>query len=221
MPYTYEHPHPAVSTDAIVFTVRDGRLEVLLIQRKHEPFKDMWAFPGGFLDYGEDLGECAQRELEEETGVRGVKLEQFYAAGKPGRDPRERNISIVHVGLVPPDQIALRAGDDAADVGWFNARRPPPLAFDHKELLARARKYLAGKLMHTTAALELLPERFTFAQLESAYQAVLGKALEPRAFRRLIRSLDGLHARDDHARTGHRSEHRRAKSRRGKTWASP
>ena len=83
MPYTYEHPHPAVSTDAIVFTVRDGRLEVLLIKRKHEPFKGMWAFPGGFLDYREDLGQCARRELEEETGVRGVKLEQFCAAGKP------------------------------------------------------------------------------------------------------------------------------------------
>ena len=130
MAYTYEYPHPAVTTDAVVFTVRDGRLEVLLIRRRHEPFKDMWAFPGGFVDYDEDLLVCAKRELEEETGVRGVRLEQFHAAGTPGRDPRERNISIVHMGLVRPEQCTLRADDDASEVGWFNAHRPPPLAFD-------------------------------------------------------------------------------------------
>ncbi|MGQ0658871.1 MAG: NUDIX domain-containing protein [Chromatiales bacterium] len=202
MAYTYEYPHPAVTTDAIVFTVRDGRLEVLLIQRRHEPFKDMWAFPGGFLDYEEDLLDCAKRELAEETGVSGVELEQFHAAGAPGRDPRERNISIVHMGLLRPDQRTPRAGDDASEVGWFNAHRPPPLAFDHRELLALARRHLAEKLMRTPAALEFLPRLFTQSQLKTVYDAVLNRRLDQGNFRRLARSMDCIRATGQYAKRG-------------------
>ena len=202
MAYTYDFPHPAVATDAVVFTVCDARLEVLLIQRKHEPFAGLWAFPGGFLDYDEDLLDCAKRELEEETGVRGVKLEQFYAAGKPGRDPRERNISIVHLALVRAEKVRPKAADDAAAVGWFNAHRPPPLAFDHRELLARARKHIADKIRHTPAALALLPRRFTLSQLKSVYEAVLGKPLKERDFLRMMRSLDCIQATRQYARDG-------------------
>lgn len=190
MPYTYEHAHPAVTTDAVVFTVRDGRLEVLLIQRKHEPFKDMWAFPGGFLDYDEDLIDCAKRELEEETGVRGVQLEQFYAAGTPGRDPRERNISIVHIGLVRHDQVSPQAADDAAEVGWFSAHRPPLLAFDHRDLLKLARQVLSEKLAHTPRlALRLLPRRFTLSQLRAVFEAVLRRRLDPAELRNHMRAM--------------------------------
>lgn len=206
MPYTYEYPHPAVTTDAIVFTVREGQLQVLLIQRKHDPYAGMWAFPGGFLDYDEDLIDCARRELLEETGVSGVALEQFYAAGTPGRDPRERNISIVHIGLVRADTLTPKAADDAAAVGWFNAHRPPPLAFDHEELLARARRHLAERLRHTPAALQFLPKRFTRAQLKGVYDAVFGKPLDAREFQRRLRALDGIRASGQYAPAGRRRE---------------
>jgi 8-oxo-dGTP diphosphatase len=192
MPFTYEYPHPAVTTDAIVFTVRDARLEVLLIQRKHEPYAGLWAFPGGFLDYEEDLLACAQRELREETGISGVKLEQFYSAGTPGRDPRERNISIIYIGLVRPDTLHPQASDDAAAVSWFNAARPPKLAFDHRELLLRARQHLAEKIKNSAAAAEFLPSRFTIDQLQSVYVAVLGREFKTPNARRQLLSLDWL-----------------------------
>jgi 8-oxo-dGTP diphosphatase len=172
MPHTYEYPHPAVTTDAVIFTVRGGRLEVLLIRRGHPPYEGRWAFPGGFLDYDEGLAACAARELKEETGISGVRLEQFHAAGTPGRDPRERNISILHLGLVADGQVEPQAGDDAAAVGWFDARRPPPLAFDHSELLALAREHLAIRIRTTNAALDLLPRCFTRADLAAVLAAV-------------------------------------------------
>ncbi|MFO1436157.1 MAG: NUDIX domain-containing protein [Gammaproteobacteria bacterium] len=192
MPFTYEYPHPAVTTDAILFTVRAARLEVLLIQRKHDPYAGQWAFPGGFLDYEEDLLACAQRELLEETGISGVKLTQFYAAGTPGRDPRERNISIIYIGLVRPDALRPRAGDDAADVAWFNAARPPQLAFDHRELLQRARQHLAEKFNNSAAAADFLPPRFTIEELQSVYVAVLGPQFKTLNARKQLLSLDWL-----------------------------
>ncbi len=202
MPYVYEYPHPAVTTDAVLFTVRDGRLEVLLIQRKHDPYAGRWAFPGGYLDYEEDLLACAKRELEEETGIRNVELEQFHAAGTPGRDPRERNISILHMGLVRPDAVTPVAGDDAGAVGWFNARRPPPLAFDHKELLVLARQHLSARIMHSDTALGFLPARFTLDELQSVYEAVLDKRLDRDEFHRVIRALDWLTPTGEYAGDG-------------------
>lgn len=206
MPYVYDYPHPAVTTDAVLFTVRDGRLEVLLIQRRHEPYAGRWAFPGGFLDYEEDLLDCALRELEEETGVSGVELEQFHAAGTPGRDPRERNISILHMGLVRADEVNPVADDDAGDVGWFDARRPPPLAFDHAELLPLAVRHLTARIMHSDAALRFLPPRFTLAELQRVYEAVLDKELDREEFRRVIRALDWLQPTGETAREGRRRE---------------
>ncbi len=206
MPYVYEYPHPAVTTDAVLFTVRAGRLEVLLVQRRHEPYAGHWAFPGGFLDYEEDLADCALRELEEETGVSGVELEQFHAAGTPGRDPRERNISVLHMGLVRPDEVAPVAADDAGDVGWFDARRPPPLAFDHADLLPLAVRHLTARIMHSDTALRFLPARFTLAELQGVYEAVLNKRIERDEFRRVIRALDWLQPTGEYAREGRARE---------------
>jgi 8-oxo-dGTP diphosphatase len=206
MPFTYQYPHPAVSTDAVLFTVEASQLKVLLIERKHDPYAGTWAFPGGFLDMHEDLQTCAERELAEETGVSGIRLEQFHAAGTPDRDPRERNISILHMGMVRPGTVEPKAADDAAAVGWFRAHRPPKLAFDHKPLLKLALKHLATKLTTSDAALRFLPGRFTLTDLQQVYEAVLNKPLDARTFRREILSLDWLAATGDTAQHGRRRE---------------
>jgi len=132
MSYSYTHPHPAVTTDIVLFTIRDHRLEIMLIRRGNDPFKDGWALPGGFVDFDEDLAACALRELEEETGVAGVYLEQLHTFGTPGRDPRERVISVAYYAPVPPDRISIRAASDAKEVAWFKLDKLPPLAFDHE-----------------------------------------------------------------------------------------
>jgi 8-oxo-dGTP diphosphatase len=137
MSYTYQYPRPAVTVDAVVFQKNDPALEVLLIQRANQPFKDMWALPGGFLDMEETLEQAIHRELEEETNLKGLKLEQLHTFSALHRDPRGRTISTVFFGVLQDDQQAA-AGDDASNVDWFHVADLPDLAFDHNEVIDKA-----------------------------------------------------------------------------------
>ena len=109
-PYCYRHPHPAVTTDIVLFTLREDRLQLLLIKRRNPPFQGGWALPGGFVDLDEDLDACAKRELEEETGIQNIYLEQLYTFGRHDRDPRERVISVAYYALIASDKITLQSG---------------------------------------------------------------------------------------------------------------
>jgi len=133
MPYTYDYPRPGVTTDCIIVR-RKGPLEILLIERKREPFMGAWALPGGFVEMDEDLHQGAIRELQEETNLTGAALQQFRTYGRPGRDPRGRTISVVYYGFLESDENVM-AGDDAAKVQWFGIDSLPSLAFDHAEIL--------------------------------------------------------------------------------------
>ena len=134
--YIYEWPRPMVSADAVVFTFAGGRTRVLLVNRGNEPFKGKWAVPGGFVDLDEELEDAAARELAEETGLTGVKLEQMRAFGTVGRDPRGRMITITFMGIATEGQDQIRAGDDAAKAQWFDIEDlPEDMAFDHGEVL--------------------------------------------------------------------------------------
>jgi 8-oxo-dGTP diphosphatase len=133
--YAYEYPRPMVTVDAAVFARVEGRANLLLVQRKHEPYQGAWALPGGFVEIDEDLPEAAARELAEETGLTGVPLEQLRTFGKPGRDPRGRTITVVYFGIAGQDQQQVQAADDAARAQWFDIHHLPPLAFDHDEIV--------------------------------------------------------------------------------------
>lgn len=139
--YSYDYPRPMVTVDIVVVT-RADRPRVLLIRRKNEPFAGKWAIPGGFVDLDETLETAARRELLEETGVKIARLEQLQTFGDPGRDPRGRTISVVFLTLIDAKRVQPKAGDDAAEAGWFSLQRPPPLAFDHAKILACARRRL-------------------------------------------------------------------------------
>jgi 8-oxo-dGTP diphosphatase len=181
-----DHPRPSVTTDVIIFNLRAGDLQVLLIRRKSPPFQNMWAIPGGFVGMDESLEDAALRELEEETGLRDVYLEQLYTFGDPDRDPRGRTITIAYFALVPGAVPGLRAGDDAAEARWWSVYDLPPLAFDHADILAYALQRLRYKLEYTAVGFELLPEPFTLSELQAAYEVILGEALDKRNFRRKI-----------------------------------
>jgi 8-oxo-dGTP diphosphatase len=142
--YTYEYPRPAVTVDIIIVT-RERTPRVLLIRRKHDPFAGMWAIPGGFVEMEETLEAAARRELREETGLDVADLEQLYAFGDPGRDPRGRIIAVAYLARVDAAKVKPLAADDAADVGWHRLDRLPPLAFDHAQILACARKRLRAR----------------------------------------------------------------------------
>ena len=135
MSVTYKYPRPALTVDAIVFR-KTPDLQVLLIQRLNEPFKEMWAFPGGFVDMDETVEVAVERELEEETALTGIVLKQFQTFSAIDRDPRHRTVSVVFYGFANEKAIP-KAGDDAKNVRWFGLDNLPKLAFDHQEILEK------------------------------------------------------------------------------------
>ena len=193
MPYTYEYPRPGLTVDCIIFGYQSGQpLQVLLIQRAILPFRGQWALPGGFVDMDEDLEEAARRELEEETGVSGVFMEQLYTFGQPGRDPRGRVVSVAYYALVNLSEYPVRAASDAREAAWFPIGQLPPLAFDHAGIIGVAIARLRAKLRYQPIGFELLPERFTLTQLQDLYEIVLGVPLNKRNFRTRILKMGVL-----------------------------
>lgn len=134
--YCYRYPHPAVTADCVVFGYDGRRLEVLLIKRANEPYKDCWAFPGGFVEIDESADDAARRELTEETGLRVGELTQFHTFSAPRRDPRERIITVAYYAVV--DKCDVTGADDAKEARWFALDALPALAFDHAEILSAA-----------------------------------------------------------------------------------
>lgn len=204
MPFTYEYPHPAVATDIAVFTLRRGALNVLLIERAAEPFRGAWALPGGFLQPDEELDACARRELMEETSVDADLLVHFGNFSAPGRDPRERVISVAYLALLASDELRIAADTDAAQARWFPIDGLPELAFDHAMILRRALEALGSRARQISPLFALLPPRFTLSQLQGAYEAVIGEEAEKRNFRKMVASLECVRETDDFVHGAHR-----------------
>lgn len=184
--YEYKYPHPAVTVDCVVFGLDGEELKVLLIQRKLEPFKGKWALPGGFIGMEEDLEESARRELHEETGVKDLYLEQLETIGTPGRDPRERVITVAYFAIVNLFDHTIRADTDAEQAAWFPAEHLPELAFDHQMILDKALSRLQNKIRYKPLVFEFLPQKFTLRQLQHLYETILCKNLDKRNFRKKI-----------------------------------
>ncbi len=142
MTYTYEYPRPMVTTDIAVFNKNNDTISILLIKRLNNPYCNFWALPGGFVDKDEPLINAANRELYEETSLQNLNLQQFYAYGNPGRDPRGHCVSVVYTAIISGNDIPVKAGDDAKDAQWFNINSLPSLAFDHQEIIFEAIKKL-------------------------------------------------------------------------------
>jgi 8-oxo-dGTP diphosphatase len=144
MSYTYKYPHMAVTVDVVLFALDPDGAKVLLIQRKNEPFKGDWAFPGGFVDMDETAVAAARRELAEETGVAAPELTFLGYFDAIDRDPRERTLALAFLGKAASSRLALTAGDDAAATRWFRIDDLPPLAFDHADIMDAALPRLSG-----------------------------------------------------------------------------
>jgi 8-oxo-dGTP diphosphatase len=176
-----------LTVDVVIFRIRD-RLEILLIERGVPPFQGHWALPGGFILENESLEDAARRELKEETGVADVYLEQLYTFGDPGRDPRGRVVTAAYYALIAGDR-ELTAGTDAQAARWYPVAEHPALAFDHERILTYALERLRNKIEYTTVGFELLPQKFTLTELQRVYEAILGRALDKRNFRRKVELL--------------------------------
>ncbi|YCM46188.1 NUDIX domain-containing protein [Verrucomicrobiaceae bacterium 227] len=189
MSFTYDYARPALTSDCVVFGLDQDDLKILLIQRALPPFENEWALPGGFIQVGEDIDTCARRELEEETGLKNVYLEQLATIGTPDRDPREHVVTVAYYALVNLIEHPPTAATDARNAAWFSFDDLPPLAFDHRKILELARERLRGKVRYQPIGFELLPKKFTLTQLQHLYELILEEPLDKRNFRKKVNKL--------------------------------
>ena len=192
MAFTYEHARPALTVDCVVFGLDDDELRLLLVERDFEPYTGRWALPGGFVRLEETLEEAARRELEEETGITKLYLEQLYTFGDVRRDPRERVVTVAYYALVKLSDHHVRAATDARSAAWFSVADLPPLAFDHEQIVQVALNRLKGKVRYEPIGFELLPRKFTLSQLQTLYELILERELDKRNFRKKILGMDLL-----------------------------
>lgn len=181
--------HYPITVDSVVFGYADGQLKVALIERERDPFKAMWAIPGGFMERDETAEETALRELHEETGLEDIYLEQFHTFTSHGRDPRGRTITIVYFALINSDKYQLVASADASRAKWWPAYNIPPLAFFQDEMYAKALEALRIAMKTRPLAFELLPKEFTLTQLQNLYEQVFNIKIDTRNFRRKVTKM--------------------------------
>ncbi len=199
MPYTYDYPRPSLTVDCVVFGWDQDTLKVLLIQRDEQPFEGTWALPGGFAHMDEELEAAARRELQEETGLKDMYLEQLYTFGGVKRDPRGRVVTVAWFALINLHNYDRPVGgSDARDAAWFSMKATPELAFDHANILKMAFERLKGKIVYQPIGFELLPEKFSFSQLQSLYETILEAKLDRRNFRKKMLSMGILKELDEY-----------------------
>ena len=187
--HTYEYPRPAVTVDCVVFgyDLDTEELSVLAIKRGEDPHKGSWALPGGFVEIDEPLETAAARELEEETGLDDIYLEQLFTFGSPQRDPRGRIISVAYYALVDTQNHDPEGGSDAAKAQWVAASKLEQheidMAFDHQQVFDTALKRLRAKVTYSPVGFELLPDLFTMRQVQRLHETILDTSLDRRMFR--------------------------------------
>ncbi|MFB3819557.1 MAG: NUDIX domain-containing protein [Candidatus Methylomirabilales bacterium] len=183
------HPRPGLAVGCVVFGFDEGDLKVLLVRRAQPPSQGRWALPGGFVRMEESVDEAARRELREETGLGDVFLEQLYTFGEVDRHPGDRVVAVAYYGLV---KRVSRPAAHARAASWFPASRVPPLAFDHARILQVGLERLRGKVRYVPIGFELLPPKFTLTELQHLYEAILGRSLDKRNFRKKVLAMDLL-----------------------------
>jgi 8-oxo-dGTP diphosphatase len=181
-----------VAVDAVIFTLREGELQALLIQIEDGPYAKRWAFPGGMLQMNETTREAAQRILEEQTGLKQSYLEQLSTFDDVKRDIKRRVVSVAYFALIPNAEKTLQTTKKYLDVRWWPVRKLPQLAYDHSEMAKVALERLRGKLSYTNIVWSLLPAEFTLTELQQTYEHILEKTLDKRNFRKKILSLSLL-----------------------------
>lgn len=170
--YLYDYPHPAVTTDCVVFGYDGLCLSVLLIERgDNGPFSGCWALPGGYLEIDEDAPDGARRELMDETHLSVTNIEQLGAFTAPDRDPRERVISIAYFTLTHIQKV--QGDDDARQAKWFPINELPQLAFDHQQIFDLALKRLSLYLKLKTG--NFFSDSFSYEEIDEIYFATLSK----------------------------------------------
>ena len=182
---------PILTVDCVVFQLINNELTVLVIKRATDPFKDQWALPGGYNAAGETTSEALNRIIKTKTSLNLNTLslvEQLYTFDTVARDPRGHAVSVTYMGL--GKNISITNNKTTQNPEFFLVNKLPKLAYDHAAIIKYAYDRLSSKITYTNAIFALLPESFTLSQLQSAYEAVFGRELDKRNFRKKFLSLD-------------------------------
>lgn len=179
----------SATVDVVIFTIEEGELKVLLIKRANEPFSGSLALPGGFLLKGENTHQAAQRILADKAGVKNVYVEQLYTFDDLKRDPRGYILSVAYFALVNKDKINIKESENTQKPSFYSIKKIPSLAFDHNKIINYALQRLRYKLEYTNVVFSLLEKKFTFSQLQNAYEVILNKKLDKRNFRKKFLAL--------------------------------
>ncbi|MBR3889169.1 NUDIX hydrolase [bacterium] len=178
-----------ITVDTVILTLKDNDLQVLLVRRDNEPFKDKWAIPGGYVKMSENLDDAALRVLKEKTNVDNIYIEQLYTFGDPLRHPVSRVITCAYFALIRAEDIDVITADN---VDWHSVNNLPALAFDHKEIILYSLKRTRERLELCPVAYQLLNEKFTLTEMQRAYELIMGKTLDKRNFRKKVIQTEGL-----------------------------
>ena len=183
------YKYAVIATDVVIFTIKDNKLQVLLIKMKKRPYTGYWAAPGGLVDLYESVDDSAKRHLLDKTGVKNVYLEQLYTFGEVERDPFGRVVSVAYFALIPSGGVKLETTEEYEDVAWFPVQKLPALAYDHQKIIDVALARLKAKLGYTNIVYSLLPTEFSIGELRETYEIILQKKLDRRNFRKKLISL--------------------------------
>lgn len=188
---------PNTSVDTVIYTVKSGALQTLIMKRENHPFQGKWSLVGGYIDLknDEELIDTAKRKLEEKTGVKTPYLEQFCTVGNKTRDPRAWSVTTVYFALIPADDIVLQAGKGATDIKWStlsNGKVREILSFDHEQILKDCTERLRSKVLYTSLPVHLMSDMFTLIELQKVYEIILDDKIDHKSFRRRILNADIL-----------------------------
>lgn len=176
--------YQSITTDIVIFTIENDELKALLIKRVKEPFKNQWALPGGFILENEPPEKAALRVLKNKAGIDSIYMEQLYTFPGSGRDPRGNIITIAYFALAPKDKIKIINSDKIQTPTFRSVKKLPDIAFDHNRIITYGLQRLQSKLEYTNVVYSLLPQYFTFNQLQKTYEIILNKKLDKRNFRK-------------------------------------
>jgi len=188
---------PLTTVDMTIFTIKDDKLQALLVKRAQHPALGEWALPGGFIDMEKDksLDDTARRKLQEKTGVDTPYLEQVATFGGTKRDPRGWSVTVAYFALISAEELTLKGNESSEEVAWVpvkELRSNYQLAFDHQTILDACYNRLQGKVQYTSLPVNLLPEEFTLTELQVTFELLLEKDVEKKSFRRRILDADIL-----------------------------
>ena len=187
-----------ITVDVVILTLKNNLLQVLLVKRLNEPFKDKWAIPGGYVRLSENLDQAALRVLKERTNVDNIYLEQLYTFGDPLRYPNARVITCAYFALVRAEDLNIVTSENIA---WHKVSDLPALAFDHREIIEYSLKRTRERLELCPVAYQLLNEKFTQTEMQKAYELIMTKKLDKRNFRKKALCTDGLIELDEYTKS--------------------